>query len=162
MKFRVFLSMDEFDDYVAVGWSNQGKPPLDGDGMPMGCVRQALTDLGAEPGCGFINFDVDVPDGEDWKARAEKAERERDEAKSREDSAISLMTNMENERDILRESDTNLRAALDAADRLAEMVRQHAAQDAGYGASSDITTGDIGQEYEFYQAARAAVGKAGD
>jgi len=100
-------------------------------------------------------------ESDEWKARAEKAERERDEAKSREDSAISLMTNMENERDILRESDTNLRAALDAADRLAEMVRQHAAQDAGYGASSDITTGDIGQEYEFYQAARAAVGKAG-
>ena len=93
-------------------------------------------------------------ESDEWKARAEKAERERDEAKSREDSAISLMTNMENERDILRESDTNLRAALDAADRLAEMVRQHAAQDAVYGASSDITTADIGQEYEFYQAAR--------
>ena len=61
----------------------------------------------------------------------------------------------------LRKTVETLRAALDAADRLAEMVRQHAAQDAGYGASSDITTGDIGQEYEFYQAARAAVGKAG-
>ena len=88
------------------------------------------------------------------RAQLAGAKRERDEAKSREDSAISLMTNMENERDILRESDTKLRAALDAADRLAEMVRQYAAQDAGYGASSDITTGDIGQEYEFYQAAR--------
>jgi chromosome segregation ATPase len=75
-----------------------------------------------------------------WKARAEKAE--------------ARIAELEKDRD-------NLRAALDAADRLAEMVRQHAAQNAGYDASSDITTGDIGQEYEFYQSARAAVGKAG-
>ena len=56
----------------------------------------------------------------------------------------------------------SLRAALDAADRLAEMVRQHAAQHAGHHASSDITTVDIRQEYEFYQEALATVGKAGE
>jgi len=43
-----------------------------------------------------------------------------------------------------------LRAALDAADRLAAMVKQ-------YGVDSDVTMGDIAQEYEFYQSARAAV-----
>jgi len=56
----------------------------------------------------------------------------------------------------------SLRAALDAADRFAEMVRQHAAQHAGHHASSDITTVDIRQEYEFYQEALATVGKAGE
>jgi len=135
-----------------------------------------------------------------WKARAEKAEMERDEAKAtlettltndlkriqelqsglaasveRSDLVVSDNTNLRAALDEAKESanlcnisavfhgeeNTKLRAALAAADRLAEMVRQHAAQNAGYDASSDITTGDIGQEYEFYQAARAALGKAG-
>jgi len=119
-----------------------------------------------------------------WKARAEKAERERDEAYLGEqeitkdfDRAFHIFVKMKYTEEqaggccppeggmteiaeVVARDFGKLRAALDAADRLAEMVRQHAAQNAGYGASSDITTGDIGQEYEFYQAARAAVGKA--
>lgn len=52
------------------------------------------------------------------------------------------------------DENTKLRAALDAADRFAKMVKQ-------YAEGSIVTLGDIGQEYEFYQAARAAVEKAG-
>ena len=109
-----------------------------------------------------------------WKARAEKAERDLEEEAQ---EWWRLLEKAERERDALLTDAAPVcdacdlqvlaacrcvdRAALDAADRLAEMVRQHAAQNAGYDASSDITTGDIGQEYEFYRAARAAVGKAG-
>ena len=92
---------------------------------------------------------------------AETAERERYEAQS--DFAASANENegLKNGSRDLMLINSKMSAALDAADRFAKMVRQHAAQNAGYDASSDITTGDIGQEYEFYQAARAAVGKAG-
>ena len=103
------------------------------------------------------------------KARAEKAEariaeleKDRDELKKRASDTLGTVCRLMSDGEELEQERDNLRAALDAADRFAEMVRQHAAQHAGHHASSDITTVDIRQEYEFYQEALATVGKAGE
>jgi predicted RNase H-like nuclease (RuvC/YqgF family) len=84
---------------------------------------------------------------------AETAERERYEAQS--DFAASANENegLKNGSRDLMLINSKMSAALDAADRLAEMVRQHAAENAGYDASSFRNM--------LRQAARAGVGKPG-
>ncbi len=44
MKILTFTLVDEFGDYVTVGWSNQGRPPLKG----MESLRIALRGLGGD------------------------------------------------------------------------------------------------------------------
>jgi hypothetical protein len=83
-------------------------------------VEDAEKDLGHEPICKLLNraenAESDLATEKDQTTilrercteeadLREKAERERDEAKSREDSAISLMTNMENEREMVETHD---------------------------------------------------------
>lgn len=81
-------------------------------------------------------------------------EKERDELKKRASATLGTVCRLMSDGEELEQERDNLRAALDAADRFAKMVKQ-------YAEGSIVTLGDIGQEYEFYQAARALVGKAG-